>query len=255
MSVIIPTRGSFNGAKSFVGAAVQSIVSKTVYTRYELVIVADEETPQEVIEDLESICSGNDVSLKFLRWTGRFNFSKKINLGAVCSSGDVLLFLNDDIEVVTEDWLSSMNSLIGIDGIAYVGALLFFKDATIQHAGHFYKKGAGHQGFHDAFLPTSPNQVWGLDRVVSGVTAACSLIARTDFEEVGGFSEDFPNNYNDVDFSLKVQEAGKKIAVSGVSRLYHFESKTRQAQVAREELLKLHRRWFEKLKSDPYFRQ
>lgn len=251
VSIIIPTRGTGNEGKSFVVDAVRSVISKSDYSNFEFVIVADEPTPQLVIDELDSLITQN---LRWVRWTKAFNFSEKINLGAACSTGEMLLFLNDDIEVVSSGWISSMLSLIGVDGIDYVGALLFFEDLSLQHAGHFYAGGAGHIGFGEYLRDQDPNQLFQLDRVVSGVTAACSLVSKELFTKVGGFSPIFPGNYNDVDFSLKLSNCGSKIAVAGNARLYHFESKTRDASVQKSEIENLLSRWKTKLVYDELHR-
>ena len=251
VSIVIPTRGSAHEGRVLVIDAVRSLIEKSSYPHIELVIVADEPTPQAVVDEIDTLAAGR---VRWVRWSEPFHFSAKMNLGAAAASGEVLLFLNDDVEVVSTDWIEQMLSLIGIDGIGYVGALLFFADSTIQHAGHFYAGGAGHIGIEAAFELRNPNQLFQNDRVVSGVTAACSLITRHRFDEAGGFSLGFPGNYNDVDLGLKLGELGSTLAVAGRARLYHFESKTRDARVLRSELLALHQRWYARIQADPYWR-
>ena len=229
VSVIIPTRGTRNGSEAFVTAAVRSVIARSRYSNIEFVIVADDPTPQDVVSAIDDI---NGISVRWVRWSAPFNFSSKMNLGVACASGEYVLLLNDDIEVVSSDWIERMLSLIGVDGITYAGAMLFFDDQTIQHAGHVYLGGPGHVGFGETLRPNDARQLWDCDRMVSGVTAACSLLSQRLFASVGGFSERFPGNYNDVDLSLKVTEFGGRVAVAGGAMLYHFESKTRDATVA-----------------------
>lgn len=252
VSIVIPTRGSSHNGQPLVVGAVESILERSSYSNIQLVIVADDPTPQHVVDAIDALAGDKVV---WVRWSAPFNFSSKMNLGAVCATGEYLLFLNDDVEVVSPDWIERMLSLIGVDGIGYTGALLFFEDATIQHAGHFYAGGAGHIGFQRALRLDDPAQSMSLDRPVSGLTAACSLIAANKFAELGGFSEVFPGNYNDVDLCMKVREAGMLSAVAGGSRLYHFESKTRDATVSRGELLALHERWYGAIQSDQWHRE
>ena len=251
VSIVIPTRGTKINGEALVVHAVKTIIDKTTYPDFEIIVVADSETPQDVITELELIAGER---LILVRWNEAFNFSKKMNLGSVIASGSYLLFLNDDVELVTPQWIEEMVGLIGVDEIGYVGALLFFEDGTIQHAGHFYESGAGHIAFKKPFQPQDPRQLYSYDRRVTGVTAACGLVPRNLFIEAGGFSELFPGNYNDVDFSLKVRELGYEIAVASKARLYHFESKSRDATVKKTELIALHNRWYLKIQRDLWFR-
>ena len=253
VSIIIPTRGTASSeSSSYIFDAVNSIINKSTYSNFEIVIVADNPTPQEVVDQIEKVAH---EKVKWVRWTEEFNFSQKMNLGVAASSGKIVLFLNDDVEIVSPDWIESMYSLIGIDSIGYVGALLFFEDQTIQHAGHFYKGGAGHIGFGQPLQLNSSDEQLTLDRITSGVTAACSMITKQLFTSVGGFSPDFPGNFNDVDLGLKIRQTGKQIAVSGKARLYHFESKTRDASVKKTELLALQSRWKSEITEDQFFRE
>jgi GT2 family glycosyltransferase len=247
VSIIIPTRGSKHRGEFLVVRAVQSIIEKSTYKNIELVVIADNSMPQLAINQLVDI-AGSKLTL--VRWNEKFNFSKKINLGSVVSSGEYLLFLNDDVEIVNKTWIEKMVSLIGIEKIGCVGALLFFEDLTIQHAGHFYRGGAGHVGFGKNLTLRDVGILYSSDRIVSGVTAACSLVPRRIFFEVGGFSEKFPGNFNDVDFCLKISQRGHSIGISGRSRLYHFESKSRNPEVEKQELLELHKRWYSLIQQD-----
>lgn len=251
VSIIIPTRGSGNEGRAFVVEAVKSILEKSTYLNFEIVIVADDPTPQAVVSEIDELAR---TRVRWVRWVKDFNFSSKINIGAAVANGEYLLLLNDDVEVVSGDWITRMLSLIGIDGIAYVGALLFFDDQSIQHAGHWYKGGASHIGLAQNFQPFAPHDQLSLDRIVSGVTAACSLVSKTKYFELGGLSEQFPNNYNDVDFSMKVRVLGGRSAISADSRLYHHESKTRDATVQKVEIRRLNDRWASEIQSDPNWR-
>lgn len=252
ISIIIPTRGTANDTgRAFVVDAVDSIIQKSSYGNFEVIIVADDDTPQDVIDSIDAL---NSSLVKWVRWSKPFNFSEKMNLGAACASGEYLLFLNDDTEVVSPRWMEDMLSLIGVDRIGYTGALLFFDDQTIQHAGHVYKGGAGHIGFGEKMRLNDPSQITHLDRKVSGVTAACSLVSKSLFERAGGFSVDFPGSYNDVDLCLKLALLGSDIAVAGSARLYHFESKSRDATVKKSEILLLQARWRNKIQHDRHYR-
>lgn len=251
VSIIIPTCGTGPDGNAYVAEAVKSILAKSSYSHIEIVIVADDPTPQFVVNQIDTL---GGASVKWVRWSEPFNFSSKMNLGAACASGEYLLFLNDDVEVVSTDWIERMLSLIGVDGIQYTGALLFFEDQTIQHAGHFYAGGAGHIAIDNPMRLNDSSQTVALDKIVSGVTAACALIQKQFFTELGGFCEGFPGNYNDVDLCQKVSQTGAQISVAGGSRLYHFESKSRDARVLRSEIELLHQRWYSRIQFDEHYR-
>lgn len=251
VSLIIPTRGTSIAGRSYLVEAIRSITTRSSYPHIEIVIVADEPTPQAVVDEANAIAGDK---IHWVRWSEPFNFSSKMNLGAACATGEYLLFLNDDIEVVAADWIQRMISLIGVDGVGHVGALLFFENQTIQHAGHLHRRGVGHVGIGQSIRLNDPNQLFALDQPRAGVTAACSVMTRELFQKIGGFSTEFPGNYNDVDLCLKVRDAGFVNAVSGYARLYHFESITREATVHKFELERLFGRWWHQLESDDYSR-
>lgn len=251
VSIIIPTRGTVHDGTSCVVEAVRSIIDKSSYSHIEIVIVADDPTPQWVVDEVDGL-AGSKV--RWVRWSEQFNFSSKMNLGAACATGEHLLFLNDDVEVVSVDWIERMISLLDVDGIGHVGALLFFENQMIQHAGHLHRRGVGHVDIGQRLRLKDSGQLLVIDRLRAGVTAACSVMKRELFEAIGGFSPEFPGNYNDADLCLKVREAGHLNAVSGHARLYHFESITRDAKVHKFERERLFGRWWQLLQQDEYSR-
>ncbi|PWC04786.1 hypothetical protein DCE94_00015 [Agromyces badenianii] len=256
VSIVIPTRGGSGVVagreRTFVVEAVRGIIQRSTYPNLEFVVVADDATPQHVVDELEALAGER---LRLVRWAAPFNFSAKMNRGALAATGEYLLLLNDDIELVTHDWVEQMLGLAQQPGVGMVGALLYFEDGTLQHAGHLYESGAaGHIGF--GAVPGRPAVLdsYAVDREVSGVTAACSLIASQTFRAVGGFSSHFPGNYNDVDLCFKIRGSGLSIVCSSRAHLYHFESRTRDARIAPSELQAIHSRWFDRMQVDAYWR-
>ena len=255
VSIIIPTRGSRRWVRGrqrvMVTDAVHSIVDVSSYTNYEIVLVADTATPAGVITDVRSIVGDR---LRVVEFDQPFNFSAKINIGAIAAGGDQLLLLNDDVEVISRDWIETMLAL-STDDVGLVGAKLLYEDGTIQHIGHVYDGGevmhlaAGAPG--DWPGPMADLLV---EREVSGVTAACAMIRRDIFESVGGMSLALPINFNDVDLSLKVRQSGYRILVTPFAVLHHFESQSRVRAVAPSEVRTLRARWDHLLQSDPYWR-
>jgi GT2 family glycosyltransferase len=257
VSIVIPTRGGSDRVagrdRAFVVEAVRGIVERTTWPNYEVVVVADDPTPQAVVDELERVAGDR---LRMVRWSEPFNFSAKMNRGASVARGDYLLMLNDDVELLTPDWLEQLVGLAQQPGVGLVGAALYFEDGSIQHLGHRYERGApGHVGFG-----LRPGALVNADqlaatREVSGVTAACAMVPAALFAEVGGFSDEFAGNYNDVDLAQKIGDRGLHILVLGRVKLYHFESRTRDAKVLPHETDRLHARWGGRLQHDRFARE
>lgn len=257
VSIIIPTRGSSGivagSVRTFVTEAVRGICDRTTWRNVEIVVVADDATPQVVIEELIEIAGDR---LVLVRWSEPFNFSAKMNRGIAVSRGEYLLMLNDDIDIVTPDWIEHMLGLAQQPGVGMVGALLYFEDGAVQHLGHIYQGGgAGHVAFGIIPGALAPLAELAVTREVSGATAACALLPVSVVRDIGGFSTQFPGNYNDVDMSLKVRSAGYSVVVTGAARLYHFESRTREATVLPSEFASLARRWSSQIHEDEYSRE
>ncbi|WP_159604655.1 glycosyltransferase family 2 protein [Agromyces humi] len=256
ISVVIPTRGSSarigNVDRVLVVEAVRGIVERSTYAHLEFVVVADADTPVEVVDELEAICGDH---LRLLVWDAPFNFSAKMNRGAAAARGEYLLLLNDDVEMVTDDSIETMLGLAQQDGVGIVGAQLYFEDSTVQHAGQVYTGGvAGHAAF--GWPGGRDDDVASMitDHEVSGVTAACALMRRDLYHEVGGFTLSLPGNYNDVDLNLKVRMTGRSAIFTPWSRLYHFESKTRDPRVLESDLTTLRARWARRMQLEMYSR-
>ena len=255
VSLVIPTRGSsavIHGRPSvLVVDAVRGIVERSTYRAFELVIVADDATPQDVIDELILVAGDR---LRLVRWSEAFNFSAKMNRGTLFAQGEYLVLLNDDVELISPDWIETMLGLAQQRDVGLVGTLLYFEDGTVQHGGHLYSASwAGHIAL--GWEASCDDWIGSMrvDREVSGVTAACAMIRADTFWEVGGFSLDFAGNYNDVDLSLKVAATGRRNIWTPHARLIHFESKTRVPSVLPAELETLRARWGTRLLSDPYW--
>ncbi|HEY5222173.1 MAG TPA: glycosyltransferase [Microbacteriaceae bacterium] len=255
VSLVIPTRGSSatiaGRNRVLIVDAVRGILEKSTYANIEIVVVVDDDTPQAVIDELVEIAGER---LRLARWSAPFNFSAKINRGALCASGDYLVPLNDDVELITPDWIEVMLGLAQQPQIGLVGTTLFFEDGTLQHAGHLYRDGgAGHIGL--GWQPDWDDRLDSLsvDREVSGVTAACAMLSTETFWRVGGFSTLLPGNYNDADLSLKIRRTGESVVWTPHARLYHFESKSRVATIAPSELVTIQGRWGSEMQLDPYW--
>lgn len=256
VSLVVPTRGArgfIGGAdRSMVVHALSGIADRSSYPDIEVVVVADRATPAATLAALGERWGRR---LTVVPYAGPFNFSAQINQGVLRSTGDLVVLLNDDVEAITDDWLETMAGLALEPDVGMVGAKLLYQDGTVQHVGHLYER---NDCSHVA--AGAPADWPGLqadllvDREVSGVTAACAMLRREVFEQVGGLSPDLPINFNDVDLSMKITEAGYRIVVSPHAVLYHFESKSRHRTATATEVTTLRARWNRRLQIDPYWR-
>ena len=245
VSVIIPTRGSYAQVRGkdrcLVVEAVRSVIELTTYTNYEFVIVIDDVMPESVETQLRDI-AGERV--RFVVWTKPFSFSEKMNLGVLYARGDYLLFLNDDVEVVAPDWMTAMLALAQRPRAGLVGAMLYFEDETIQHAGHaYFKLDVTHIGLNSPRGAAGPSGAFLVEREVAGVTCACAMLPKHVFFEAGGFSPLLPGNFNDVDLCMKATGLGYQCYWTPYAELYHFESKTRDPRVSTYEINVAWGRW------------
>jgi GT2 family glycosyltransferase len=231
--VIIPTRGSEGviGGESrvFVIEAVRSLVATIHDLQVNIVIVHDSATAPWMLTCLKEIAGS---LITFVPFEGTFNFSRKCNLGFLASEEEICVFLNDDVEIITPDFLGQLVAPLRETDVGLVGAKLLFEDGSIQHAGHSYEDGV----FRNSYS-LEGRESYGyfssllINREASGLTAACVALRRSDFFEIGGFSETLPGNFNDVDLSFKIRSLGRRIIWLANLESYHYESKSRVTTV------------------------
>lgn len=192
-----------------------------------------------------------------------FNYSAINNFAVREARGEYLLFLNNDVEIITESWLEEMLQLCQQKDVGMVGAKLYYPDDTIQHAGVVV--GLGGVAAHVLCkLPRDAEGYMGRLRCVqeiSAVTAACMMVKTSVFKAVGGFDEELKVAFNDIDLCMKVRKYGMKIVFTPYAELYHYESKSRGMEDTPEKQLRFsrevncfRRKWErELLKGDPYY--
>lgn len=257
VSIIIPTNGDsgmvFGQSSPLIERCVESIVDRSTYENYQIVVVADTVMSSDIREHLAEI--GGD-RLTILPFDRPFNFSEKINHGASRCDGEHLLLLNDDTQVISPDWLESMLMYSTFDGIGAVGARLLFEDGRIQHAGlTTCKADSGPVHLYHGFASSSLGY-FGTLRIPSNVvavTGACMMTPRSAFEQVGGMSLQFPSSYNDVDYCGKLGEAGLRTVYAPEAELFHFESMSRNPSVHPVEFARWASRWGSLIGNDPYY--
>ncbi len=255
VSIVIPTGFSTRIVRGerrvLVDLAVQSILDNSSYSNYEIIVVIDAKSDLEQAKYLEELDAIGRV--KLVKDEREFNFSKACNLGAANSSGHFLIFHNDDTEIVQSNWIERMIMYAGRPEIGAVGVKLLFGDGVINHAGVWGSKGEVAHRYRNA-SPDNPGKANSLSLATSclAVTGACLAVTRLKFDEVGGFTEELPLAYNDIDLCFKLTKAGYGSVVDCATTVLHHESSSRDPKVADYEIQFMHQRWKPILYVDPY---
>lgn len=248
VSIIVPTRDQ----PRLLQRCVTSIEAKTSYHPYEIVIIDNNSVDPETINYLDALSDKHRV----LRYPQPFNFSAINNFGADQAQGEQLLFLNDDTQVIDGEWLTALVEHVQRPDVGAVGAKLLYPDNCIQHAGVTVGifGGAGHAFRKLPNNRTAYFDLADLTRNCSAVTAACMIVPRKVFNQVGGFDEELKVVYNDVDLCLRIRQKNYLILYTPFAVLYHFESATRgRLRPTKEEEL-FCRRWGNAIRGgDPYY--
>lgn len=258
VSLLIPTRDH----KSVTEIAVQSILKKTKYPNYEIIIIDNGSVEPETLNWFECI-QDEDSRVKVIRYDYPFNYSAINNFGAAQSNGLIIGLINNDIEVISPDWLSEMVSHALRPNIGCVGAKLYYSDDTLQHGGVVLGVGgvAGHSHKH---FPRSVTGYFARLKLISNfsaVTGACLLVRKEIFEALGGLDQiNLKVAFNDVDFCLKVRELGYRNLWTPYAELYHHESISRGYEDTPEkqarfqaEVQFMKDKWGAKLLQDPCY--
>jgi GT2 family glycosyltransferase/glycosyltransferase involved in cell wall biosynthesis len=245
----IPGRGRIQMLEHFV----KSIAAKTDYPNYQLLLVDHNNLPART----KSALAG--IEYRVVSYTGPrtpFNYSRKVNFALRHVNTELLVLLNDDMEVLSGEWLSALLEYAQQPQIGAVGARLLFPNQTLQHAGIVIGvNGSAAHVYHS--YPADMigyNGYTHLIRNYSAVTGACLATRKTVFEEVGGFDENFAVDFNDVDFCLSVQEKGYRIVYTPYSELFHFEGVSTQRRSQNPaEVARFVNRWQKYIANDPYY--
>lgn len=216
-----------------------SIVNKTAHSNFELLIAADE----KAIQPLE-----NSPHARVVPCEKSSSFSARINSVAAHAHGPFLLFLHDDVEVISEDWIASMLGFCQQPEIGAVGAKLLHRDHRIQHAGVI----VGLKGTAGQFLRNASRVSFDAVHNFSAVSGACMMVRKQVFDEIGGFDEKFPNVYADIDFCLRLRQMGYRIVCTPHAELYHDEH-CLPVSADNSELPLFRERWNTVIGNDPYF--
>lgn len=256
VSIIIPTKDQVQVLRK----CIESICSKSTYKNYEIIIVDNASVEKETNEYLNESKKNDKITV--LNYDKEFNYSKINNYAVQKAKGEYIVLLNNDTEIISEDWLESMLGYASRGHIGAVGAKLFYFDNTIQHVGVVL--GLGGVASH-VLLGAGANDpgIFGRMRVpynYSAVTAACLMVSKKKYLEVNGLDENLKVAYNDVDFNIKLLENGYYNIVLPQTKLYHYESKSRGYDTSGEKLKRfmheteiMNKKWPNQIRNDKFY--
>ena len=258
VSILIPNYEH----KEDLETCLNSVFEKTTYANFEIIIIENNSQSKEIFDYYEEI-QKRWRNVKVVRWEEDFNYSAINNFGAAFASGEHLLLLNNDIKVITPDWIQEMLMFSQRSDVGAVGAMLYYPDDTIQHAGVILGicgvGGNSHKNF-------KRSDVGYMDRLVyaqnlTAVTAACLMLRRSVWNEMGGLDESFRIAFNDMDLCMRIRKSGYLIVWTPFAELYHYESKSRgsdeysaKRKRFEREAQQFQNRWSKALADgDPYY--
>lgn len=224
VSILIPNKDHVDDLEK----CLFSLYSKTLYEAFEVIVIENNSTDPATKAYYEKL-PDRYANCRVVAYSGGFNFSRINNFGRKFANGKFLLLLNNDIEIISGNWLTQMVAEASQPGVAACGAMLYYPDDTIQHAGIITGLGgyAGHS--HKYHKRGGSGYMFRLATVqdYSACTAACLLVRTSAYDAVGGLDEAFTVAFNDVDFCLRLREKGWRIVWTPYAELYHHESKSR----------------------------
>ena len=258
ISIIIPNKDHIGDLE----LCLSSLTERSTWDNYEVLVVENNSEKEETFAYYKKLPEKYPKA-RVLVWEKEFNYSAINNFAAEKAAGDYLLFLNNDVEILTPEWIEEMLMICQQRDVAAVGAKLYYPDDTIQHAGVVLGLGgiAGH-----IMCRASREDAGYFGRMISvqeisAVTAACMLVKKSDFQAVGGFDESFRVAFNDIDLCMKMRAENKKVVFTPHAELYHYESKSRGLEDTPEkqfrfdkEVKRFQEKWGKELeKGDPYY--
>ena len=257
ISILIPNKDHIDDLVT----CLSSILEKSTYSNYEIIIIENNSTQKATFDYYNSLKKNDKIQVVF--WEKEFNYSAINNFGFKYAKGDFILLLNNDVEIITPNWLEEMLMFAQRKDVGAVGVKLYYPDDTVQHAGICIGMLtlAGH--YHRNFSRSHPGYMARLSYAqdVSAVTGACMMLSRKVYEEVNGLDETFQIAFNDVDLCMHIRKAGYLIVFTPYAELYHYESKSRGLEDTPEkrqrfegEVLRFQKRWAKELEQgDPFY--
>lgn len=259
ISIIIPNKDHVEDLRR----CITSIIEKSTYDDYEIIVVENNSETREIFAYYEELA--NNPAVKIITYKGDFNYSAINNLGVSEASGEYVLLLNNDIQIITVNWMEELLMYAQRPDVGAVGAKLYYPDKTIQHAGVVIGLGAHRTAGHVHYRQKRENLGY-MGRLcyaqnMSAVTGACLLVKKALYEEAGGLDESFAVSLNDVDFCLKLRRLGYLNVFTPFAEAYHYESASRGSDMTGEaaarynaESARFREKWKAELEAgDPYY--
>ena len=259
ISIIIPNKDHVEDLRR----CISSIMEKSTYDNYEIIVVENNSETREIFAYYEELA--NNPAVKIITYKGDFNYSAINNLGVSEASGEYVLLLNNDIQIITVNWMEELLMYAQRPDVGAVGAKLYYPDKTIQHAGVVIGLGAHRTAGHVHYRQKRENLGY-MGRLcyaqnMSAVTGACLLVKKALYEEAGGLDESFAVSLNDVDFCLKLRRLGYLNVFTPFAEAYHYESASRGSDMTGEaaarynaESARFREKWKAELEAgDPYY--
>ena len=258
ISIVIPNKDHMED----LSRCVESIVSKSTYPNYEIIVVENNSETKEIFDYYKAL--EHNERIRVVKYEGDFNYSRINNFGVSFAGGKYVLLLNNDMKIITREWMEELLMYAQRPDVAAVGGKLYYADNSIQHAGIVIGLGAhraaGHTHYKDDKMHLGYMGRLCYAQDVTAVTGACLLVERKQYEEVGGLDETFSVAFNDVDFCLKLRKAGYLNVFTPFCVLFHYESKTRGMEEGEKlrrfqnEVALFQKKWKTELEAgDPYF--
>lgn len=259
VSIVIPNKDHVEDLQR----CIKSIIEKSTYDNYEIIIVENNSTSKEIFAYYEEL--KNNPAIQVVTYEGAFNYSAVNNLGVSHANGDYIVLLNNDTQIITVNWMEELLMYAQRQDIGAVGGKLYYPDKTIQHAGVVIGLGAHRTAGHTHYRQKRENLGY-MGRLcyaqnVSAVTGACLMVKKSVYDEVGGLDENFAVSLNDVDFCLRLREKGYLNVFTPFAEAYHYESISRgtdtegtNAERYNEESARFREKWKTVLEAgDPYY--
>lgn len=260
ISILIPNKDHVNDLRR----CIDSIKERSTYENYEIIVIENNSTEKSTFDYYKTLEEQDKITI--VTYEGEFNYARINNFGVHAATGEYLLLLNNDTQVISMNWLEAMLMYAQRPDVGAVGAKLYYGDRTIQHAGVVVGLGAHRTAGHTHYKINYDNLGYMgklcYAQNVSAVTGACLMVKKSIYDEVGGLDEAFKIALNDVDFCLRVREKGYLNVFTPFAELYHFESASRGIDVAdeakakryEEESALFREKWKDFLeKGDPYY--
>ncbi len=259
VSIILPTKNK----QGYLRKCIDSIVNKSTYKNFEIILIDNNSDEKKFFNLVNQYKAQTKFKFKYVRDELPFNFARLMNLGRKHAEGEYLILLNNDTEVITPDWIEAYIEQVQRPEIGVAGCKLLFADETIQHAGVVIGLGgvAGHGLIRESRYGPGYFNYINLLNNYSALTAACIMFRTEVYDKVKGFSEEFEVEYNDVDFCLKVVEAGYRNVYIPHIELFHYESISRGHPHSTSESYKRHvfevttfrKKWMKYVENDPCY--